>query len=153
MARELIGPRSLPLGNGHVNPKACRAVQETEARGSKVFSRGRGKAHKLWTPSLILLQCLSAILREYLPRSPYLFKLEFVCSSGETCPGSLDLPPAPPLPFLHFRPTAACVLQLTKIQQHAVRGEGRAKLFLQVVGPVQQGLQLLSKLPSLGLWL
>lgn len=43
--------------------------------------------------------------------------------------------------------------QLTQIQQHAVRGKRRPKLFLEVVGSVQEGLQLLSKLPFLGLLL
>lgn len=39
--------------------------------------------------------------------------------------------------------------QLTEVQQHAVGWEGGPKLLLQVVGPVQQRLQLLCKLSSL----
>lgn len=39
--------------------------------------------------------------------------------------------------------------QRTEVQQHAVRWEGGPKLLLQVVGPVQQGLQFLCKLSSL----
>lgn len=42
-----------------------------------------------------------------------------------------------------------CPGRLTKVQQHAVRGESGAELLLQVVGPVQQGLQLLRELPAL----
>lgn len=87
-----------------------------------------------------MLQCLSAMFKG-IPQFPYLFKLQLGSQSWRS-----DLSPSC---VAGISGPQQAVHVLTEVQQHAVRGEGGAKLFLQVVGPVQQGFELLSKPSSL----
>ena len=100
--------------------------------------------------SLVLLQCLSTIFKGYLSFPICSGNCDLFVALGDQALVLLLCPQ--PLSW-HLRPAAACTVLLTEIQQHAVRGEGGTKFFLQVIGPVQQGLQLLGKLPPLRLWL
>lgn len=139
MTTRMQRPEDLPR-DVDTQPRALPRGQGTPAMDSK---------------SLILLYCLSTIDSKGIPQFPYLFnefqgtviclrhwgtKFWFSCLVPNLC-------------SWHLRPAAACMVLLTEIQQHAVRGESGTKFFLQVIGPVQQGLQLLSKLPPLRLWL